>query len=1087
VTALIAGAGGVGGGKGGGGGGARTPTTARDSLDSRQYAEVLDLVSEGEIEGLKDGFKSIFLDNTPLQNPDGSFNFQNVTVYTRNGTQNQDAIPFAGEIEDERPVNVTVRNDGPVTRTITDSQTDAVRITINVPRLERITNEGDTVGESFRLQVQVQYNGGGFSAVIDDTISGRTGDPYQRQYLIPLTAVFPVDIRLVRITGDSNDIRLSNAFEWRSYTEIIYSRLAYPNSALVGIRIDAEQFNSIPQRSYLIRGVKVRIPSNATVDQANGRLIYSGVWNGTFGAQQWCSDPAWILWDLLSSTRYGLGEHLDVAQLDKWSFFAASQYASELVPNGFGGVEPRFSCNVNIQTSEEAYKLINDMCSVFRAMPYWAVGALTVSADKPADPAYLFNTSNVKDGIFNYSSSSLKARPNVAVVSYLDLSTREIAYEVVEDAEAIAKYGVIKTEVSAFATTSRGQAHRIGEWLIYTERYEGETVTFTTSMDAGVIVRPGQVISIADPVKAGARRGGRIASATTTVLTVDNADGLAAGGTISAMLPDGTLQQRAVQSIAGQVITVSAAFTTAPNANSAWLYETSNIQASTWRVLGIGEQDGIDYSVSALSYDASKYAYIERDQPLRPRDITDLGIIPPAPTNLTAIELLYDAGGIAKSKLIVSWDTVPGVQNYRMRWRPRNGNWTDIRIARVDYEVLDTVPGIYEFEVYSIGANLRTSTQPAFLAQQTFGKTAPPADVENVSLIAGDQLSGVLTWDRAPDLDVLLGGKVLIRHSTVLAGATWEESQEIVAAAAGSQTQKQVPMLEGTYLLKFEDDIGNRSVNASTISADFPEPQPRSLFKQYAEDQESPPFSGNIEGLIYSATYDGLILEAGVFVDDLATDDDWDALVTIDDITGVSPVGEYEFGSSWDMGATYDVNLRRRFVTRPLLAGSLWDERVTLIDEWPPIDENDIDKVNAQLYVRTTTDDPSGSPTWGEWNEFANVISRGRGFQFKVRATTTDPDINIIIDELGCLMELQLHTEQSAIIASGAASYAATFDNAFYQAPNIGITAQNMATGDFFTVSAVTRTGFSVEFKNSAGTSVNRNFTYTAVGYGREV
>ena len=206
MTALIVGAGGSGGGKGGGGGGARTPTTARDSLDSRQYAEVIDLVSEGEIEGLKDGFKSIFLDNTPLQNPDGSFNFQNVTVYTRNGTQSQDAIPFATAIQDERPVNVTVRNDGPVTRTITDSQTDAVRITINVPRLERITNEGDTVGESFRLQVQVQYNGGGFSAAIDDTISGRTGDPYQRQYLIPLAAAFPVDIRLVRITGDSNDV-----------------------------------------------------------------------------------------------------------------------------------------------------------------------------------------------------------------------------------------------------------------------------------------------------------------------------------------------------------------------------------------------------------------------------------------------------------------------------------------------------------------------------------------------------------------------------------------------------------------------------------------------------------------------------------------------------------------------------------------------------------------------------------------------------------------------------------------------------------------------------------------------------------------
>ena len=1088
MSALIAGAGGSGGfGKGSKGGGARTPTTARDSLDSRQYAELIDLVSEGEIQGLKDGFKSIYLDNTPLQNPDGTYNFQNVTVYTRNGTQNQDAIPFAGEIEDERGVGVTVRNDGPVTRTITDSQTDAVRITISVPRLEFITNEGDTVGESFRLQIQIQYNGGGFTTVIDDTVSGRTGDPYQKAYLVNLGGTFPVDVRMVRITGDSNDLRRSNEFTWTSYTEIIYSRLAYPNSALVGIRIDAEQFNNIPQRSYLIRGIKVRIPNNATVDNINGRLTYAGIWNGTFGAAQWCSDPAWILWDLLSSSRYGLGEHLDTAQLDRWSFFSASQYCNEIVPDGFGGYEPRFSCNVNIQTSEEAYKLINDMCSVFRAMPYWAVGSLTVSQDKAVDPSYLFTLANVTEEGFSYSGSSLKTRPNVAVVSYMDLSLRDMAYEVVEDAEAIAKYGVVKTELSAFACTSRGQAHRIGEWLLYSERYESETVTFATSMDAGVIVRPGQVISIADPVKAGARRGGRISSATTTAITVDDATGLTTPGTISAVLPAGTVELRTVQSIAGNVITVTSAFSTAPGANSVWVYETSNIQTSTWRVLGIAEQDGSKYAITALSYNSSKYNYVERDQPLQERDITDLNIVPAAPNNLSAVELLYDAGGIAKAKIVVGWDSVEGVQEYRIRWRVRNGNWTDLRIKRVDFEILDTTPGVYEIEVYSVGANLRTSVQPAFLTQQTFGKTAPPADVENVSLIPGDQLSGVLTWDRSPDLDVLLGGKVLIRHSTAMAGATWEESQEIVAAAAGSQTQKQVPMLEGTYLLKFEDDTGNRSTTANTIVADFPEPQPRSLFKQYAEDQETPPFSGNTSGLVYSLDYDGLILDSGQLIDDLATDGDFDALSVLDAVGGVNPLGEYEFGSSWDMGAVYDVNLRRRFVTRPIVPTALWDDKVQLIDEWPLIDEDNIDTVNAALYVRTTTDDPAGTPVYGDWNEFANVISRGRGFQFKVRATSSDPDTNIIIDELGCLMELQLHTEQSGTLASGAGPYAVVFDNAFYQPPNVGVTGFNMATGDFFTVTSVTRTGFTVEFKNSTGTSVNRNFTYTAVGYGREV
>jgi hypothetical protein len=1085
MSDLVIGAGG-GGGKGGGGA-ARTPTTQRDGLDSRQFAELIDLISEGEIAGLKDGLKSIYLDNTPLQNPDGTYNFQNVTIYTRNGTQNQDAIPFASEIEDERSVGVTVRNDGPITRTITDSQTDAVRITITVPRLEQITDQGDTVGQSFNLQIQIQYNGGGFTTVISDTVSGRTGDPYQKAYLVNLSGTFPVDVRLVRTTPDSNDLRLANAFTWTSYTEIIYSRLTYPNSALVGIRIDAEQFNSIPQRSYVVRGVKIAIPSNATVDQTTGRLIYAGIWNGTFGAAQWCSDPAWILWDLLSSTRYGLGEHIDTAQLDKFSFFAASQYCNELVPNGFGGQEPRFSCNINIQTSEDAYKLINDLCSVFRAMPYWSIGSLTVSQDKPTDPSYLFTLANVTQEGFSYSGSSLKARPNVVVVSYLDLGLRDITFEVVEDAEAISKYGAVKTEVSAFACTSRGQARRIGEWLLYSERYEGETVTFSTSMDGGVIVRPGQIISVADPVKAGARRGGRIASATPAALTVDDTTGLVAPGNISVVLPTGAVELRAVQSIAGNVITVTNAFSHTPNANSVWVYETTNIQASTWRVLGIAEQDGSTYAITALSHNSSKYAYVERDQPLQQRDITDLNVVPPSPNNLSATEILYDAGGVAKSKLVVDWDPVEGVQQYRIRWRPRNGNWTDERIQRVDYEVLDTTAGMYEFEVYAIGANLRSSAEPAFLMQQAFGKTAPPADVENVSLLPGDQLSGILTWNRANDLDVLLGGKVLIRHSTALSGATWEESQEIVAAAAGSQTQKQVPMLEGTYLLKFEDDTGNRSLVANSIVADFPEPQPRSLFKEYAEDQEDPPFNGNLTGMFYSEEYDGLVIDSGQFVDDMAPDGDWDALLAIDAVGGVNPYGEYEFGSTWDMGAVYDVNLRRRFVTRPLVPAALWDHKVALIDDWGDIDEDNVDKVNAQLYVRTTNDDPAGTPTYGDWNEFANAIARGRGFQFKVRAISEDPDINIIIDELGALMELQLHTEQSGTLASGAGSYAVTFDNAFYQPPNVGVTGFNMATGDFFTVTSVTRTGFTVEFKNSAGTSVNRNFTYTAVGYGREV
>ena len=1088
--ARIYGAGGGGGGKGGGAQSQpapRTPTTEPDSLNSKQYAQVLDLISEGEIQGLKDGYKSIFIDNTPLQNQSGSFNFQNVTIATRNGTQDQSYIPGTFDVEDEKAVGVEVQFTAPVVRTISaGSNVNAVRITITVPQLQTFTNEGDVLGSQVGLRIYVDY-GGGFIPAITDTIIGRTADAYQRDYLINVSSL-PVTIKVERDRPDSTDPKVVNAFNWTSYTEIIYAKLRYPNSALIWLRVDAEQFNRIPSRAYLIRGIKVIIPSNATVDSTTGRLIYSGIWDGTFGAAQWCSDPAWILWDLLTSARYGFGDHIQAAQLDKFAFYAASQYCSELVPDGFGGQEPRFSCNVNIQTAEDAYKLINDMCSVMRCMPYWSTGALTISQDKPADTAYLFTLANVTEEGFSYQGGSRKTRPTVCVVSYLDLNSRDIAYEVVEDAEAIQKYGVVKTEISAFACTSRGQAYRIGEWLLYSERYESEIISFTASIDAGVLVRPGQIIEVADPVKAGARRGGRISAATTTAITVDDATGLtAAGADLSVILPDGSVETRSISTIAGEVITVATAFSTAPNVNSVWIYQTSNIQTSTWRVLSVQEQDGSNYAISAIAYNASKYDYIERGTALEQRDITDLNIIPEPPTNLKAEEVLYDAGGIAKAKLIVSWQLAENALQYRVEWRQGDNNWTVQTLNRTDYEIIDTTEGIYEIKVYSIGASLRSSVNPALLTKAAFGKTAPPATPTGISIIPNSDTTAILSWDRSTELDVLLGGKVLIRHSTLLSGAVWQESQDIVSAAAGSQTQKQVPLLEGTYLIKFEDDSGNRSTTPALAAVDLPTPQPRLLVESYREELESPPFNGNLTNMVYDSGLGGIILALGVFVDDLATDGDWDALGLIDGSASNKGSGEYEFGSTYDLGGTYDLNLRRYFVTAPYQLGDLWDDQTDLIDTWTDIDGDVLDQVNAVLYVRSTLDDPGASPTYSDWHELVNGITRGRAFQFKTIATSYAESQNIVISELGAELELQQRTESTGSITSGAGSYAVTFDEAFYQAPAVGITAYNMGTGDYYAVTSQTRTGFTVTFYDSTNTVISRDFTYIATGYGREI
>lgn len=1102
--ARIYGAGG-GGGKGGGAQSQpaqRTPVTETDSLNSKQYAQVLDLISEGEIEGLKNGYQSIFIDNTPLQNADGTYNFQNVSIATRNGTQNQTYIPGTSDVEDEKAVGVEVQYASPVVRSITDTSVNAARITITIPQLQTFTNEGDVLGSQVGLRIYVQYNGGGYNLAVTDTISGRTGDAYQRDYLINLASVYPIDIKVERDRPDSTDPKVVNAFNWTSYTEIIYAKLRYPNSALVWTRIDAEQFNRIPSRSYLIRGIKVRIPSNATVDSTTGRLIYAGIWNGTFGAAQWCSDPAWILWDLLTSTRYGFGDHIEAAQLDKFAFYAASQYCSELVPDGFGGQEPRFSCNVNIQTAEDAYKLINDMCSVMRVMPYWSTGALTISQDKPADTAYLFTLANVTEEGFSYQGGSRKTRPTVCVVSYLDLNSRDIAYEVVEDAEAIQKYGVVKTEISAFACTSRGQAYRIGEWLLYSERYSSEIISFTASIDAGVLVRPGQIIEVADPVRAGARRGGRISAATTTAITVDDATGLtAAGAELSVIMPDGSVQTRTISTIAGDVITVATAFSTAPNANSVWIYQTSAIQTSTWRVLTVQEQDGSNYAISAIAYNSSKYDYIERGTALEERDITDLNKPASAPRAPTFQEVLYEEAGQVLSKLIINWlasideDGRTNAVQYLVQWRRVDGNWTQSYATTQEYVIYDTTPGDYEVLIYGVNAALRSSAQPARLDVSARGKLVEPANVQNLTIEQISANSARLRWDASTDLDVKIGGRVHIRHTSITDGTgTWTNSQDLIPAVPGYSTEAIVPMVEGEYLVKFEDSSGKQSIAEASVVVDLPDPLSAFLVLDKREDTTDPPFQGEFTNLFYSVEYDAITL-GGTGLFDTITD--FDLLVDLDYYGDIAETGTYVFNEVLDLGAKYSLDLRRHLVAGGFYPSDLIDERTDLIDTWVDFEGAVADQVNSKVCVRTTDDNPTGSPTWSDYQEFGNGTFTARAFQFKLDASAFTLSQAFACYELGYKASFQRRIESSVVAEqSGAGTKSVTFANPFWTGsavlggvnsilPSIGITAQNLQSGDYFNVTNVSSGGFDVTFRNSSGTAVDRLFAWSAVGYGK--
>lgn len=1097
----------------------RTPTRTADNLASTAFANILDLISEGEIEGFPSAraytrgttnynlalLKDVYLTDTPVLRSgadvtnltDADYNFKGVSVEARYGTNAQDYITKFGETtEDVISVNTEVVQATPVTRQITDTNVDAVRVSIAIPRLEAATAEGDVLGTSVTINIQLQYNGGGFTTVKTDTISGRTADKYERDYLIDIAGAFPVDLRVVRVSADSTDTNVSPTY-FVAYTELIYQKLRYPNSALAAVRFQAEQFNNIPARAYRIRGIKVKIPNNATVDQDTGRITYAGTWTGTFGAAQWTTCPAWILYDLLINKRYGFGDHVAEAQLDKFAFYSASQYANELVDAGLGDgtKEARFSCNALIQNQYEAYKLINDLCSVMRCQPYWSTGALTITQDKPTDSTYLFNRTNVLEPGFSYAGSDLKTRHTVAVVSYLDLNTREQNYEIVEDRDAIEKYGWVATEIKAFACTSRGQANRLGQWILFSEQNETEVISFTASIEAGTLVRPGAVIDVQDPVRAGVRYGGRVITSTTRTITVDDATGLPSdNATISVLLPDGSLETKNIISRTGVVLTISSDWSTLPQRNTVWVIQNTSIQTQQYRVLTVKEKEGNLYDITGLLYNASKYAHVERGFNLSTRKITNLNPIPEPPTSPNASETFYESNGKANVKIILSWAAVKGIPQYKVRYRAGNDNWEQITVSKPDAEILDTRAATYVFEIYSINSLGRQSSDFASLTYAAVGKTAVPGNVQNLSFEAINANSGRLRWSLAADLDVRVGGKVLFRHSNLTDGtATWSNSVELIAAKNGNQTEAIIPLVEGEVLVKFEDDGGRQSTSETSVIIDLPDTLAPLTLITRREDQDAPPFQGNRINVFYSDEFDALTLDGSELFDDVL---DVDAIASFDVMGEVLASGTYDFATTVDFGNTFSVDFSRYFVTRGYFPNDLVDSRAGNVDDWEEWDGAVISNVNAEMELRSTTDNPSGTPTWGSWQPFVNGTFRGRGFQFRTTLTSNNIAENILVDELGYLASVQRRTEQSTAAISGSSSTAVTFTNPFFTGtasiggvnsylPSVGITAQNMQTGDYFQVSSVSGTGFTISFYDSTNTPVTRQFTWSATGYGR--
>ena len=634
-----------------------TPREAKDNLKSTQLLSVIDAISEGPVEGPVDGLKSVLLNSTPVLDTEGNTNISGVTVVFRAGEQEQTPPEGFESSGSETVLGTEVKYDTPITRTITSANIDRLRFTFGVQALVETTSKGDRNPSEVRLLVQIQRNGGWVTEK-DITIKGKTTSQYLASVVVGNLPPRPFNIRMRRMTPDSTTDQLQNKTLWSSYTEIIDVKQCYPNTALVGVQVDSEQFGSQQvSRNYHLRGRILQVPSNYNPQTRQ----YSGIWDGTF-KPAYSNNMAWCLWDMLTHPRYGMGKRLGAADVDKWALYVIGQYCDQSVPDGFGGTEPRITCNAYLTTQRKAWDVLSDFCSAMRCMPVWNGQTLTFVQDRPSDKVWTYNRSNVvmpDDGApFRYSFSALKDRHNAVEVNWIDPDNGwETATELVEDTQAIARYGRNVTKMDAFGCTSRGQAHRAGLWLIKTELLETQTVDFSVGAE-GLRHVPGDVIEICDDDYAGISTGGRVlaVNSQTRTLTLDREITLPSSGTTLISLVDG---QGSPVSVEVQSVTdgVKVKVSRIPDGvaeYSVWGLKLPTLRQRLFRCVSIRENDDGAYAITAVQHVPEKEAIVDNGAHFDgDQSGTVNGVTPPAVQHLTA-EVTADSG---EYQVLARWDT----------------------------------------------------------------------------------------------------------------------------------------------------------------------------------------------------------------------------------------------------------------------------------------------------------------------------------------------------------------------------------------------------------------------------------------------
>ncbi|MBJ2292680.1 phage tail protein [Pseudomonas sp. MF5691] len=680
----------------------KAPVEAPDSLRSTNVAKILIAVGEGEFDGTPTA-RDIFLDNTPIQDASGNFNFTNVKWDWRPGSVEQTYIPGIPSVDNETSLNIELRSGTPWVQSLTNLQLSAARIRLATPRLASQDSEGNIGGYSIEYAVDVATDGGAYQEVLVGAMTGKATTRYEKSMRIDLPpATSGWLIRVRRITPNQNTDKIADSLFIAGYTQVIDAKLRYPNTALLFIEFDAEQFTNIPAVTVKCKARRWQVPSN--YDPV--ARTYSGAWDGTM-KEAWTNNPAWVTYGICTQDRFGLGRRIKPWMVDKWELYRISQYCDQSVPDGAAGVEPRFLCDMNLQGKADAWSLLRDIAGIYRGMTYWAQGQLVMQADMPRsqDMDYVFTRSNVIDGKISYGSASAKTRFTRCLVSYDNpLNNYDTDVTVYSDLPLQRRLGDKPTEISAIGCTRASEAQRRAKWLVLSNNQD-RTISFRTGME-GRIPLPGFIIPVADSLLAGREIGGRIAAAAGKVITLDRDTLAKAGDRLVINLPGGRAEGRTVESVSGRNVTVTVAYSEPPAAQLQWAIDADDLAIPLYRVMRAARTPEGDYDISALQYEPSKFPSIDTGARLEERPVSVIPItVVPAPASVDITSNVAIDQGLAISTMNISWPAVTGAVAYDVEWRKDSGNWIKLqRTGATSVDVAGIYSGAYLARVRSVSA-----------------------------------------------------------------------------------------------------------------------------------------------------------------------------------------------------------------------------------------------------------------------------------------------------------------------------------------------------------------------------------------------